>query len=58
LFSRSVFSMLGEVLTPKILGSSTKYLIFFLTVQMKIFESNQKVFDIILVLFTFNIFCH
>jgi len=33
LFSRSVFSMLGEVLTPKILGSSTKHLIFFLSVD-------------------------
>jgi len=28
----SVLSMLGEVLTPIILGSSTKYLIFFLSV--------------------------
>jgi len=32
LYSGSVFSMLGKVLTPKILGSSTKYLILFLSV--------------------------
>jgi len=31
LFSGSVFSMLGEVLTPKMLASSTKYWIFFLS---------------------------
>jgi len=29
LFSRSVYSMLGEVLTPKILDSSTTYFVFF-----------------------------
>jgi len=32
LFSGSVFSTLGKVLTPKILGSSTKYWIFYLSV--------------------------